>query len=233
MAASANNTPLDIDSFWEYSDPAGSEARFREALGAARGDERLELVTQVARTYSLRKDFDTAHGLLDDVEKQLPQAGPRPRVRYLLERGRTFNSAGQRDRARDHFERAWTLAREGGEEGLAVDAAHMIAITHSGKPEAIEWNRKGLELARGSKSAKAQALIPAMYNNMAWDLHDMKRYDEALPAFRSALAEWTRRGKPRQVQVAKWSVAQCLRSMKRDAEAVEIEKALEAEGFKP
>jgi tetratricopeptide (TPR) repeat protein len=231
MAASAS--PVDIDSFWEYSDPAKSEARFREALGAAKGDERLELLTQVARTFSLRKDFDTAHALLDEVEKQLAGAGPRPRVRYLLERGRTFNSAGRRDSAREHFERAWALGRESGEEGLAVDAAHMVAITHSGTLDGIAWNQKALAMARGSKFAKARALVPAMYNNMAWDLHDLKRYDEALPAFRSALDEWTKRGQPRQIQVAKWSVAQCLRSLKRDAEAAEIERALEAEGFKP
>jgi len=51
--------------------------------------------------------------------------------------------------------------------------------------------------------------------------------------FQSALEEWTKRGKPRQIQVAKSSVAQCLRSMKRDEEAAAIERALEAEGFKP
>jgi len=231
MAASANNT--DIDSFWEYTDPVASEARFRDAFGAAQGDERLELQTQIARTYSLRKDFGTAHGLLDDVEKRLGDAGARPRLRYLLERGRTFNSAGQRDKAREHFERAWTLGRESGEEGLAVDAAHMIAITRSGTAEGVAWNEKALAIARASKFAKAQALVPAMYNNMAWDLHDLKRYDEALAAFQAALDEWTKRGKPRQIQVAKWSVAQCLRSMKRDAEAAAIENELKAEGFKP
>ena len=235
MTTPANDVspqPRDIESFWEYSDPAASEQRFRAALPTAAGDERLELLTQVARTHSLRKDFAKAHRQLDAIEKELPGAGPRPRIRYFLERGRTFNSAGQRDAAREHFERAWTLGRESGEEGLAVDAAHMVANTRSGTAEGVAWNEKALALARGSKHAKAQALVPAIYNNMAWDLHDLKRYDEALPAFQSALDEWTRRGRPRQIQVAKWSVAQCLRSMKREGEAVAIERALEAEGFK-
>jgi len=240
MTASANSDnpagasqPGDIDSFWEYGDPAGSEARFRQALGAAQGDERLELLTQVARTYSLRKDFDTAHGVLDSVEKQLDGAGPRPRARYLLERGRTFNSAGDKEKARSHFLRAWELAREGGEEGLAVDAAHMVAITYSGTNDGVEWNQRGLAMARGAKAPKAIALIPAMYNNMAWDLHDLKRHEEALTAFEKALEEWTARGKPRQIQVAKWSVAQGLRALNRADEAAKIEKALEAEGYKP
>jgi hypothetical protein len=68
--------PRDIESFWEYSDPAASEQRFRAALAAATGDERLELLTQVARTYSLRKDFAAAHRQLDAIEKELPGAGP-------------------------------------------------------------------------------------------------------------------------------------------------------------
>ena len=221
----------DIESFWEYSDPAASEQRFRAALATATGDERLELLTQVARTHSLRKDFAEAHRQLDAIEKELPGAGPRPRIRYFLERGRTFNSAGDKAEARALFEQAWTLARASGAEGLAVDAAHMIAIVAGGTDEAVQWNRRGLEIARRSSDAKAKALVPAMYNNMAWDLHEMKRYPEALAAFESSLAEWTARGKPRQIQLAKSSVAQCLRSMGRDAEAARIEKDLEAEGY--
>jgi tetratricopeptide (TPR) repeat protein len=224
---------MDVDSFWEYSDPAGSEARFRQALESARGDERLELLTQVARTFSLRKDFARAHGLLDEVEAELVRAGARARLRYLLERGRTFNSAGDKDRARPLFEQAWALGCVSGEEGLAVDAAHMVAITFQGRPEAIEWNVRGLAMAQKSLASKAQALIPAMHNNMAWDLHDLGRYKEALAQFERALDEWSARGRPRQIQVAKWSVAQCLRSLGRDAEAQVIEKGLEAEGFKP
>ena len=232
MPASANNN-MDIESFWEYGDPAASEARFREALGAAKGDERLELLTQVARTYSLRKDFDTAHGVLAEVEKQLPEAGARPRVRYLLELGRTLNSAGEKEKARSHFLRAWELARESGEEGLAVDAAHMVAITHAGTGVGVEWNQRALAQARESKAPKARALIPAMYNNMAWDLHELKRHEEALVAFQKALDEWTARGRPRQIQVAKWSLAQALRAVNRMDEAAKIEKTLEEEGFKP
>ena len=48
---------MNIDSYWEYSDPAASEARFRAALPQATADERLELLTQIARTHSLRRQF--------------------------------------------------------------------------------------------------------------------------------------------------------------------------------
>ena len=221
---------MDIDTYWEYSDPAASEARFREALGSAAGDERLELMTQVARSYSLRKRFDEANRVLDEIAPQVDSAGPRVKARYLLERGRTLNSAGRGEEARPRFVEAWNVANAAHEEGLAVDAAHMVAITYAGGTEqALDWSAKGLALARASKDAKAYSLVPALLNNSAWELYDMKRFDEALARFREAEREWAARGKPRQVHVAKWSVARCLRAMGRHGEALEILRALQAE----
>lgn len=224
-----NQPAIDIEALWEYDDPPASEARFRQALERASGDHRLELQTQIARTYGLRGDYQRAHALLDEVEPQLKGAGAAPRVRYQLERGRTYNSSGETERARELFEAAWQAARAAELQGLAVDAAHMLAITHSGSEQAIEWNRRGLELARRSEDTKAQALIPAMLNNSAWDLHDMGRFDQALPLFEEALDAWTARGKPSQIRSAKWSLARCLRSLGRNQQALQIQRALEAE----
>lgn len=221
--------PVDIDSFWEYTDPATSEARFQNALKTAKGDERLELLTQVARTYGLRQRFDEAHEILDEVEEQLADSGTRPRIRYLLERGRTFNSSGQKGKARELFIEAWEISQSAHQQGLAVDSAHMVAITYSGEPAAVDWNSRGLDIARGSQDPKAIALIPAMLNNNAWDLHDMGKFDDALPLFEEALAEWTARGKEPQISIAKWSVARCLRSLARNQEALTILRELEAE----
>lgn len=224
-----SGTDIDIDSFWEYSDPAASEERFRQVLPGSKGDARLELLTQIARTYGLRQQFGEAHELLDEVEGQLDEAGSRPRVRYLLERGRTYNTSGSKEEARSLFVDAWDLALEENLEGLAVDAAHMVAITYAGHLEAVDWNRRGLELARTSQDTKAQALIPAMLNNNAWDLFDMERYSEALPWFEEAESEWTSRGNKAQIQIAWWSVARCLRALERFEEALAIQQDLEAE----
>lgn len=221
---------MDVDTYWEYSDPAASESRFRDALGSARGDERLEILTQVARSFGLRKRFDEAHKVLDDIEPDVAGASPRVRVRYQLERGRVYNSSGHVHEARERFLSAWETASKAREEGLAVDAAHMVAITFQGSDEALDWNAKGLAMARASKDAKAQSLVPAMLNNSAWDLHAMKRHDEALARFQEAEAEWSARGKLQQVHVAKWSVARCLRSLGRHDEALVILEGLEREG---
>lgn len=227
MTSSAQ--PIDIDSYWEYDDPAASEQRFQAALEHAEGDGQLELLTQIARTHGLRGNFEHAHQILDQVEPQLADAGPRPAVRYQLERGRTFNSSGETEQARALFEQAWELAGKEQLEGLAVDAAHMLAITYGGTEQAIEWNRKGLEIARSSQAPKAISLVPAMLNNGAWDLHEMGRYQEALELFEEAEQAWTARGKDRQIQIARWSVARCLRSLERFEQALEIQRQLEAE----
>jgi hypothetical protein len=58
---------IDVDSFWEYTNPAMSEDRFRTALNSANGDKRLELLTQIARTYGLRQRFSEAHDVLNQV----------------------------------------------------------------------------------------------------------------------------------------------------------------------
>jgi tetratricopeptide (TPR) repeat protein len=220
---------IDIDSLWEYADPAESEERFRTALIMARGDARLELLTQIARTYGLRQRFGEAHELLNQVEEQLEHAGLRPRVRYLLERGRTFNSSGDKEKARMLFVRAWEQAQTTNQEGLAVDAAHMIAITYTGTQEAIEWNQRGLVVARPSQDPKALALIPAMLNNSAWDLHEMGRFHDALALFEEARIEWIARGTPEQVQIANWAVARCLRSLGQFEAALAIQRELLAE----
>jgi len=225
---SIGSSAMNIDSYWEYSDPAASEARFRAALPRATADERLELLTQVARTHSLRRQFAQAHSVLDDVERQLDGAGPAPRARYLLERGRTFNSAGDKTRAAGLFQQAWETASAARLDGLAVDAAHMLAIVEA-PGSAAAWTERGVELARVSTDAKARGLLPALLNNHAWNLHDGGRHDEALLAFREAEVAWHATGKQPQGRIATWSVARCLRSLKRHDEALQLQQRLEQE----
>jgi tetratricopeptide (TPR) repeat protein len=219
---------MNIDSYWEYSDPAASEARFRAALPQATADERLELLTQIARTHSLRRQFAEAHALLDEVEPQLGGAGPAPRTRYLLERGRTFNSAGDQARAADLFRQAWETASAARLDGLAVDAAHMLAIVEPHASAAV-WTERGVELARASTDAKARGLLPALLNNHAWNLHEGGRYEAALLAFREAETAWHATGRQPQGRIATWSVARCLRSLNRYEEALQLQQRLEQE----
>ena len=213
---------MDIDALWHYDNPTLSEEKFRAALDTVQGVERLELQTQIARTYSLRKQFDEAHTILDEVEKQLEESTPKATIRYLLERGRAYNSSGKVDIARQHFIDAWEKGQEPELTGLAVDAAHMVAITHGGSAEGIAWNQKAIALAESSSDPKAKGLLAALFNNVAWDLFDLGRSEEALGYFRKAESAWEARARPKNIHIAKWSVARCLRSLEKHQEALTI-----------
>lgn len=126
----SNNDLPNFDAEWNFADPGATEVIFRRMLEDNRGAPRgwkLELKTQIARALGLQRKFELAHEMLDDVESKL---GDREltRVRYLLERGRVYNSEGKADEARPLFEEAHDLARQVGDEQLAVDAAHMVAL---------------------------------------------------------------------------------------------------------
>ena len=223
----------DLEALWDYDDPVGSEARFLEVLprAEAAGDPAYlaELLTRLARTQGLQMRFEEADRTLDRAQSMIAPDMPELKVRLLLERGRVRNSSGHPAASTPLFEESFEAATNSGLDGLAVDAAHMLAITYSGTPDAIAWNQRGLDIARSSTDHKARALIPAMLNNTAWDLHDLGRFSEALPLFEEAQAEWIARGQPTQIQIAKWAVARCLRSLGRHDDALAIQRALEAE----
>jgi len=120
----------DFDGLWDYDNPAESEQRLRALLPAAEqgGDSayRAELLTQVARTQGLQRQFEDAHSTLDHAESLLDGSPSRAMIRLVLERGRVFNSSGDPGRAQPLFQRAWQMALAEREDFYAVDAAHMM-----------------------------------------------------------------------------------------------------------
>ena len=146
----------DFDSLWDYSNPDQTETKFREVLPQfPDGNERLELLTQIARTQGLQRKFDEAHKTLDEVEGQLSVDSSCARVRYLLERGRVFNSSKYPEEARPFFEQALTMAQELKEDFYAVDAAHMLAIV-ADPASSLDWNLRAIQMAESSADEKAR-----------------------------------------------------------------------------
>jgi tetratricopeptide (TPR) repeat protein len=220
---------MDIKSLWNFADPAASEALFRARLAGERGDDALSLQTQIARSYSLRSRFDDAHALLDTIEPQLAHAGPEPRVRYLLERGRTWRSAKQPGRAKPLFEQAVDLASANRLDELAVDAMHMLALVEPASAAQMRWNQRALALAQSSNDPNARSWDASLANNIGMTLHGEGRYDEALASFEAALAARERTAKQADIRVARWMVAWTLRALKRHDEALVILRRLERE----
>ncbi|MGC4077289.1 MAG: tetratricopeptide repeat protein [Rubrivivax sp.] len=235
-AASLPAAALDVDTLWDFGQPALSEQRFRAALADAHGDDVLILRTQIARTKGLRGDFDGALAELAAIEPQLAKAGPEASVRFLLERGRARISPVHDDAARTpqalataraDYLAAAELARRSGLDGLAVDALHMMAFVDRDPAGALRWTQQALDLAMASPQPAARAWQASLRNNLGNALHDLGRHDEAVAQFRSALALRIERGRPERIADARFALGWALREAGQLDEALAIQTALD------
>jgi len=232
-AAAAPDTLPSFDRMWVYSDPARTEGRFRELLDRVEcdaGDDYLaQLLSQIARAEGLQAKFDDAHATLDRVEAQLPYATAVARSRYLLERGRAFNSGGKPEESIALFEEALEVARSSEDESAqfhAVDAAHMLGIVVPGE-KGLAWNRTAIELAEAATYPPAKGWVRALYHNTGWTYHDMGRFEEALELWNKELTLCPDDEGNRITRIARWTIGRGLRSLGRVEEALEIQRALE------
>ncbi|MEO8665855.1 MAG: tetratricopeptide repeat protein [Ignavibacteria bacterium] len=221
----------EFDKLWDYNDPSGTEKKFREFLPELEGPDnvslRLQLLTQIGRTLGLQMKFENAHKVLDEVESvlKLNEGHDIARIRYLLERGRTYNSSKKKDQAIELFLKAYEIALRHNEDFYAIDAAHMLGIAES-PDEGLRWNEKAMKLAEASSNERARNWLGALYNNSAWTYHDRKEYDKALELFEKNVKLHTERKSKRPLIIAKWSVARALRSLAKINEAMEMHKNL-------
>ena len=220
-----------LDDLWDYDDPAASEARFRTAIDAAQagGDAAAadETRTQLARALGLQGRFEAGHAILDGVDSDHP-ADDRTRVRVRLERGRLQRSSGDVAASVAPFEGAWELARTLGEDALAVDAAHMLAIVDAPPGEGT-WHARALELADASADPAARRWRASLWNNIGWARFDAGDLDGALAAFETAVAARREQGEAKETRIAEWCVARCIRALGRPAEALAMQQRLTAE----
>ena len=220
---SAGTTAVDsatsFDELWDYGDPAATEAAFR-AHTPAEG-EAGQLQTQLARTHSLRGQFDEAHALLNAIPTaSLDEVTA---IRHRLERGRTFNSAGDKAQAEAHFQDAWERACGGLHDFYAVDAAHMLAIVTEGEASKT-WNVVALAVAQKSTDPRAQRWQASLLNNIGWTRHEDGDHAGALEAF--ARATSLRTPGTSSHRHARWAEARALRSLGRLDEALAIQQEL-------
>ncbi len=225
-----NDLPL-IDSLWDYNNPGESEKKFRELLPQAELQEDkeyyIQLLTQIARTHSLRQQFDDAHTILDRVGNLLAENPDLHTawVRYYLERGRTFNSAYEKDKAIVLFKQAFDLALEKGLDFYAIDAAHMMAIAEE-PDEALRWSEIAIEMIENTSDEKAKKWAGPLYNNTGWTYHDKGDYDKAMSNFEKCLDWHTERNTGQGQRIAEWTVARCMRSLGKTSDALDKQMAL-------
>ena len=230
--------PIDLTPLWDFAQPAVSEQRFQAALPGAAPDDALVLLTQIARSHGLRRDFARARAVLADVAARLPGAATEPQARYHLELGRTWVSATHppeqltddaRRQAGAAYQQALALARAGGLDGLAVDALHMLAFVPTDLAGQLAWNQQALALAQQSSQPEARRWLGSLHHNIGYNLHQMGRLDEALAQFELALAQRQQAGRAQAIREAHWMIAWTLRGLGRLPEALAIQQRLEVE----
>ena len=219
-----------LDSRWDFARPEVSEARFQEALKqyAAGSREALEITTQVARAQGLLRRFDAAHATLDRVEPGLDRVDARVRIRYLLERGRVFNSSGAAGRAVPLFRQAAEAAKRAGRDGdvyYEIDALHMLGIA-APAPERLDWNLRALAAAEGAKDPRARGWKASLYHNVGWTWFDRGEHGKALDFWEKALQAREAMGDTARIHVARWTVARGYRALGRLDDAERMQRAL-------
>lgn len=219
-----------VNALWDYGDPALSETRFREAIAeATRAKDTASVLvyrTQLARTHSLREQIEQADTILDGVESRLDEGGPVVKARYLLERGRARRTGGDPEASKPLFQAAFDTASEAGEEFLAIDAAHMLAIVHEGA-KGREWHLRALDLARDAKDPEARGWRGSLLNNLGWDQVDAGETEAALATFEECRAFMEEAGKARGERIARYAIVHVLRKLDRVDEALAMVEVLE------
>jgi tetratricopeptide (TPR) repeat protein len=231
MDKSMSSQPLpDFDALWDYSQPDHTEARFREVLLQIPEEDPafLELLTQIARAQGLQHKFEKAHQTLDQVERRSGEVASRPKIRYLLERGRVFSSSGRPEEARLCFQEALESAQKLSEDFYAVDAMHMLAII-APPEQGLKLNLQAIQMAEASEHQKAGDWLGSLYNNTGWSYHKLGNYAAALEIFEKAEAWQRSKGRVYETRIARWCVARTLRSLGLVEEALSKQMALKHE----
>jgi GNAT superfamily N-acetyltransferase len=215
-----------LSSVFDFADPAGSVTRLAGLAGMHRGSRFGAIAaTQQARALGLFGDPDAARTLLAAIDLTDPVVAGW----VAIERGRTANSSGEPGSGRADFDAAFAIGVAEADDGLAVDAAHMVAIV--GKPdEQISWGWRGLQLAEASADPRARAMVGPLLNNLGVSLGEQDRWDHALAVHERSVDWRAERGAAGPLAIARWQQARSLRALGRPEEALAIQLELDADG---
>lgn len=223
-----------IDRLWDFADPAASEQRFRAAAAdeGAGPHARIVMTTQLARAIGIQGRSEEALAVLDDADAEIPAEdegafAAELRARVSLERGRLHAAAGDLDEALPELTRAVREAALAGSAFLVLDALHMLALHDAGHEE--EWATEGFDVLDGAHDPRVLRWGVALHNNLGWTKHDGDDPVAALHHFTLAAEAAERYGTAEQLRVARWSMGRALRSLGRTEEALELQRALDAE----
>ncbi len=207
----------EIDALWSIDEPAAGLDALTMAI-EQHPESAQEIRTQIARSLGLVGKFDEAWQALKLASKSQSAI---VRLRIQLESGRLCNSAGDPESALPYFLSAIALATLSKLDFYAIDAAHMLGIVTS-QEKSIGWNLKALQMAQASTEERAKKWEGTLLNNLGWAYHNSGSFERALEVFKEASAWQMQHGTDLRKRIAQWTIARCLRSLKRHREAIEV-----------
>lgn len=194
----------EIDTLWDYADPARSERRFRDVLPVAEQASEdaytAELLTQIARAVCLQRRYAEADAWAERAHELIPTLAPtvvRPRIRYLLEKGRILNDLGRTPEALKLFLHAWEQAEHTPHRVLAADALHMLGYVMEGA-ESLRWHRRAIEFCERSEGERFRRWLCTLHSNVAGKYEALQDYELAVSHVQQCLAvaadlDWSER----------------------------------------
>jgi tetratricopeptide (TPR) repeat protein len=208
---------------WDFDDLDATEKRFQTMLMVdASPGARAEVLTQLARVHGLRGDFAKGEQLIKDAEAACG-ADFAAQARVHLERGRLRRSSGDAQASLPLFEAAFQAALAGGQEFIAIDAAHMAAIVAPNRAGRVEWTRRGMELAQRSSDPQVTYWLGPLLNNLGWEYFESGDYEPALDAFERALQHREKDpDHPAEIEIARYAVGKTLRALGQPDEAATL-----------
>lgn len=221
MSPNINLPPF--NEVWVFQDAKESEEKFKALMSLSKEKDLAyyaELIGHLGRSISLQKRYDDAHKILDLAIPILTDDMILANIRYNLERGRVYFWQLNRSKASAFFQTAMNLAIEHGEDFLAVDIAHMIAIVPEKHENQIPLHKKALELAENSSCPKARVWLATLNNNIGYSYQMLTQHDLALSHFKKALELRIHYDRPS--FFAKWAVARAYRLANNPKKGLEI-----------
>jgi len=225
-----------FDAMWDYQLPDSTEIVFTEILKGLKDSSEssydvgyhAELLTQIARTQGLQEKFIQAHATLDSVKNMLNDNMKIAFIRYLLERGRVFNSSGEWEISKPLFLKAFKFGNENELDFFTLDAAHMMGIVEPPEKQ-LDWNLKALKIAEETSDTNCKGWLGSLYNNIGWTFHNLAEFDHALTYFQKGY-DWRKEiGDENGARIAKWTVGRCLRSLGKYDKALKLQKEIQLE----
>ncbi|MBK7142056.1 MAG: tetratricopeptide repeat protein [bacterium] len=143
----------------------------------------VEALCQVARCYLTLGSRTDGEMILTEAAAKASENDPLGWSRYLGVRGRFEWKGKDLDAARKTFEDYYTFCALHDLRARAIDAVNMSGIVAASPQEAIDWTKRGIEMA---ESYEAEHWLGPLWNNLGGTYYDLKRFDDALDCYLKA-----------------------------------------------